>query len=263
MSVIDFHAHAFPDAVAANAVPALEKLGDIKAVLDGTLGALRQSMDKADVERTVVASIATRPDHFDNIFAWSKSIADDRIVPFPSVHPEHPDVIEQIHRIADAGFRGVKMHPQYQNFVMTADIMTPIYRVLEETQLLLLLHTGFDPAYPRDRVADPQKTLQVHQEFPKLRLITSHFFAWDDWEEADKYLLGKPIYTDLSWSIGFMPPEIARKRILAHPKEYLLFGTDSPWADQKESIDFIRSLDLGVDYEEHLFYENAQHLLQS
>ncbi|NOQ45429.1 MAG: hypothetical protein GQ559_01950 [Desulfobulbaceae bacterium] len=48
---IDFHTHAFPDTVAAMAIPALERKGNVKAYRDGTVDGLLFSMDQADIER--------------------------------------------------------------------------------------------------------------------------------------------------------------------------------------------------------------------
>ncbi|HEB69046.1 MAG TPA: amidohydrolase, partial [Desulfobulbus sp.] len=41
---IDFHTHAFPDQIAATAIPALEKKGNVKAYLNGTVTDLLKSM---------------------------------------------------------------------------------------------------------------------------------------------------------------------------------------------------------------------------
>ena len=63
-SVIDFHAHAFPDFLAARAVSHLEAMGYTSAFLDGTVAALIASMDKAAISRSVICSIATEPRQF-------------------------------------------------------------------------------------------------------------------------------------------------------------------------------------------------------
>jgi len=50
--IIDFHAHAFPDALAPRAMKKLlEEAPDVRAYLDGTIGALLGSMDKAGAVR--------------------------------------------------------------------------------------------------------------------------------------------------------------------------------------------------------------------
>ena len=50
MRIIDFHAHAFPDALAERAMPALEAEGDIRAALDGKVSSLLRSMDAAGID---------------------------------------------------------------------------------------------------------------------------------------------------------------------------------------------------------------------
>jgi len=111
---IDFHTHAFPDRMAPAAIASLEKAGNIKAYLDGTVGGLLASMDRGGIDQSVLCLIATRPEHFTSIFEWSKAIRSERIMPFPSLHPADPQLLEHLQMIHDAGFKGVKMHPYYQ-----------------------------------------------------------------------------------------------------------------------------------------------------
>ena len=259
--IIDIHTHAFPDELAARAVPFLEEEGDVQARIDGTISSLIKSMDAAGITASVVASIATKPGHFRSILDWSISIASDRIFPFPSVHPQDPEVVEHLREIDDVGCRGVKLHPYYQNFAVDDPVMFPMYRVLEERGLVLLLHTGFDIAYEHFRIADPVRTCRVIGEFPDLKLVTTHFGAWYDWEEAERYLLGKPIYMDGSYSVDQMGIELARRFITSHPIEYVLFGSDSPWGDQAEGIEEIRRMDLPRADEEAVLGGNARRLL--
>ncbi|MDT8335968.1 MAG: amidohydrolase, partial [Desulfurivibrionaceae bacterium] len=95
-AIIDFHAHAFPDKVAATAVPALAAKGKVTPCLDGTIASLLASMAGSGVDKSVLCSIATRPGQFDSILAWSKEIRSERIIPFPSFHPENPKALENI-----------------------------------------------------------------------------------------------------------------------------------------------------------------------
>lgn len=261
MRIIDIHTHAFPDALAERAMPALEEEGDIKAALDGKLSSLLASMDAAGIERSVVASIATRPEQFDSILKWSKEIASDRIIPFTSVHPADPNAAERIHHTADAGLKGVKFHPYYQEFYLEEPRMNPIYQALQDRALIALVHTGFDLAFERVRRADPVRILDVVKRFPDLKFVATHMGAWEDYDEVERHMSGKPIYTDISFSIQDLPIERARSLVLGYRREYVLFGTDSPWAGQKETVDFVRSLELGPDWEQSIFFDNAARLL--
>ncbi len=93
-AAIDVHTHAFPDRLAARAIAALEAgAPSCRAFLDGRLASLVASMDRAGIETSVVASIATKPEQFPAILAWSREIASPRIVPFASVHPDDPQAV--------------------------------------------------------------------------------------------------------------------------------------------------------------------------
>jgi uncharacterized protein len=261
MKIIDFHTHAFPDALAARAMPHLEHEGNTKAALDGKISSLLNSMDAAGIGRSVVCSIATKPVQFDGIMTWSKAIASERLLPFPSVHPDDAEAVERVRAIHAAGFKGIKLHPYYQSFDLDEERVFPIYAEADWLNLAILMHTGFDLAYPRDCKADPVRTANVVRQFPHLKFVTTHLGAWEDWDEVRKHLLGKPVYMDISYSIDDMGRGAAREFMLAHPAEYLVFGTDSPWADQKEAIDILRALKLGAEREELILFRNAQRLL--
>src|SRR5450759_3600527 len=101
--IIDFHTHAFPDEVAGGAIRALEKSG-VTAPLDGRVSSLLTSMDRLGVEKSILCSIATKPAQFAPILNWSKKIRSERIIPFPSLHPDDPDFAAHIRQIQDAGF---------------------------------------------------------------------------------------------------------------------------------------------------------------
>lgn len=261
-NVIDFHTHAFPDALAERAVTALEaQPGNAKAVLDGTLGALERSMDAAGIATSVVACIATKPEQFPSILKWCTSIASDRFVPFPSVHPFDPEAPSRIDAVREAGLKGIKLHPYYQGFEMDDPRLVPIYERLQDSGLLHLSHTGFDTAFPRIRKCDAERVLRLLDRFPRLRLVTSHMGGWQDWGESRKHLVGRPIYMEISYSLEFLSDDEAREILLGHPKEYLLFGTDSPWSDQSKAVERVRSLGLGAEREAALFHDNAARLL--
>jgi hypothetical protein len=261
--IVDFHAHAFPDALADRAVGHLEHEGGIRAFLDGKVASLLASMDESGIETSVICSIATKPEQFDPILKWSLQIASPRIVPLASIHPKGPDPIGQARRVAEAGLRGIKLHPYYQDFDLDDDALFPFYRVLEELGLIVVCHTGFDFAFPRDRRGDPIRIVRVLDRVPGLKLVTTHMGAWDDWDEVEKHLLGKPITTDVSLSLELLGFARAREMILAHPPDRIIFGTDSPWGGQAETLRQVHALELDQEREELLLWKNARRLLGS
>ncbi len=260
--IIDFHTHAFPDALATRAMKALlQEAPGIQAYLDGTLGSLLGSMDRAGIDRSVVCCIATKIEQFDPIFGWCRQIRSDRVIPFPSVHPADPKRIERIDRIADEGFLGVKLHPFYQDFYAAEDSMAEYYQRVSERGLLLVVHTGFDIAFPRQRRADPRTMREIGERFPELKLVVTHLGAWQQWDEVRQYLLGRPVYMEISMAMEDLGPAISRQMLMAHPAEYLLFGTDSPWTDQATTLAQLRALDLAEPRLSRMLYRNAHELL--
>jgi len=260
--VVDFHTHAFPDALAERAIPQLEAEAEgAKAHLDGKISSLLESMDRAGIAISVVASIATKPSQWESILRWSRGIASERIVPFASVHPDDPDALEHVDRMAEAGIPGVKLHPYYQEFDVDERRLYPLYARLQRNGLILLCHTGFDIAFERVRRADPVRIAAVRRDFPGLKLVASHLGAWEDWDEVERHLLGSDVYMDISYSFPYMPREKAHGFLTGHPATRLLFGSDSPWADQRETLQAV--LDMGLDNGrlEALLHGNAARLL--
>ena len=266
--IIDFHTHAFPDALADKAMVQLHSelhcelygQAEFSSFLDGRIGSLLASMDKAGIETSVLCCIATRPKQFEQILLWCKEIRSNRIIPFPSVHPDDPEAVEKIMRIAQEGFKGVKFHPYYQQFDIDSPKMNLIYEVLTTHNLITVMHTGFDIAFERFDRAGPKRILNVINRFPGLKFITTHMGAWYDWDEVERLLLGKPVYMEVSVSRQLLGDRF-RKMLLNHPQDYILFGTDSPWSDQSSEIQAIEQLNLPETIKAKLFYENARKLI--
>jgi len=261
--IIDFHAHAFPDALAPRAMKVLlEEAPEAQAWLSGTVADLLQSMDRVGIEKSVVCCIATKPDQFEPIFRWCTRIRSERLIPFPSVHPADPACLERIRRIAVEGFRGIKLHPFYQDFFADEERMWRFYEETSRHDLLLVMHTGYDIAFPRIRRADPEKLLRIKEAFPTLEFITTHLGAWRQWDEVCEYLIGREIYMEISFGLDELPPEQAREMILAHPEGYILFGTDSPWTDQAQTLTLLKNLNLPEPRLKRILSSNAASLLR-
>ena len=259
--IVDFHTHAFPDQIAASAIASLEHEGGIKAWLDGTVADLLRSMDRSGIETSVLCSIATRPSHFQPILDWSRMVRSERIIPLPSLHPDDSQLLEHLRIIHAEGFPGIKMHAYYQDCAIDDPRLSDLYAMLAELGMLLVIHAGYDIAYPRIRLADPARILDVCRQFPDLKLIATHLGGWDEWEDVETLLVGKPVFMELSFALNELAPARLRRILLAHPADFLLFGTDAPWTDQADSLDLLRRLDLPEALVERITVTNARRLL--
>lgn len=259
--IIDFHTHAFPDTVAVKAIPTLEKVGNISAHTKGTVDALLESMDNAGIEKSVICSIATRPEQFESILKWSHAVKSSRIIPLPSIHPDDPDCVKHVYRIKEEGFAGIKMHPYYQNYFLADTSLTPFYEALSDSGLLLVAHCGFDIGFPRTRCADPAQILKLIKNFPTLRFVATHFGGWKLWDEVEEMLIGKEIFMEISFALKYLSKEQISRMIKQHPREYLLFGSDSPWDNQSICLQALSRLSLETELFTAITGNNAQKLL--
>jgi len=260
--IIDFHTHAFSDDLAPKAMKALvEHHPEIPYFLDGTIFSLLKSMDAVGIEKSVICSIATKPKQFQPILDWSKLIQSYRIIPLASVHPADPDRDEHIKQIKQSGLKGLKMHPYYQDFYLDDDSMSGFYEQVCRHDLLLVMHTGFDIAFEHIDRAGPGRIVNVMKKFPQLKLITTHFGAWQHWDKVESEMIGKNIYMEISFALDYLEPAKAKKLFESHPSDYILFGTDSPWRDQKETLNLLVNLNLDEGLMKKILYQNADRLL--
>ena len=260
-TLIDVHAHAFPDALAVRAMAHLEAEGDIRGCHDGTVAGLLCRMDEAGVERSVICSIATKPSQFEPILQWSLAVAGSRLVPLASVHPDDPDVVAHLGSIRDAGLRGIKLHPYYQDFALDEERLAPIWSTCAELGLLVVPHCGQDIAFAADDRAAPERLRRVLDTWPELQLVATHLGGWRLWDEAEQYLIGRPVYLETSMTHRWGDAEQLARLVRAHPPEYLLFGSDSPWGTPADDVAWLRSLGLGDERETLLLGGNAARLL--
>ena len=261
--VLDVHAHAFPDDVAARAVAKLEAACPIRTVAEATVSSLLRSMDAAGVTRSVVCAIATKPDQAEGILSWCDAIRSDRVVPFPSVHPATPYVERWIERIVAEGFRGIKLHAMYQEFVVDDPSMDRIYAAAEDLGLAIEFHAGRDFGFPPDDDrASPARMVHLAERYGGLRMICSHMGGWRMWDESESRLIGKAdVYVETSFSLDELGADRAMDMIRRHGVDRVLFGTDWPWARQDESIDQLSRLPLDDVERERILWGNATELL--
>jgi len=263
MKIIDFHTHAFPDAVADRAIASLQVHADghTRAHLDGRVDSLIASMDAAGIDRSVICTIATKPEQFDGILRWCLSIRGERIVPLASIHPLANDVAAQVARVAEAGLAGIKLHPMYQHFVTDDPRLDRLYAAAAAAGLIVVLHCGVDFSAPGSDQAHPRRVAAVLEGHPGLTLVATHLGGWKAWDAVRRHLLGREVWMETSFSLGWMGDEEALAIIRAHGVERCCFGTDSPWAEQGEQVERFKRLPLTPAEQAAIFADNAERLL--
>jgi len=261
--IIDFHTHAFPGKIAEKAVAKLSfDAGGLEPQTDGTVPSLKEQMRMDGVDVSVVHSIATNPAQQkkvnDNAMEMDK---DDAIVAFGSVHPDAPDALEELERIAQAGLKGVKLHPEYQNFYADEEKMKPIYRKISSLGLITLFHAGQDYGFPPPYHCMPRHLLGA-LKWLDTPVVAAHWGGFGCAEEVVEKLCGENIWFDLSFGYSSMPKCMAQTIVEKHGVDRLLFGSDMPWHRPAWELKLLRSLELPEADMEKILWRNAKKLLK-
>lgn len=264
MRIIDVHTHAFPDSLANKAISGLVKFsGPYQPFTDGTISGLLSSMDKAGISASFILNIATKPAQAESIRKWCLKIKSERIFPLGSVHPFSENAVKEVESFYNSGIKGIKLHPMYQNFAINDKRVFPVYETIGKLNMFVIIHAGYDLAFPTNENSSIDKINDVLTNFPKLRLVAAHFGGWKKWREVYSSLCGKNIYFDTSF-IREVPPELRKKIFMSHDRNKFLFGTDCPWDNQKFVVDFINNVpEIDSEFKEYVFYKNADNLMNS
>lgn len=263
IKVIDFHTHIFTDAIADRARASLIEgaRGLYYPVHDMTLAGLIGFMDNAGVDKSVVLPVLTKQTQIYKTDEWAAQIESDRIIPFAGVYPTEEHYKEDIDFVCSLGFKGIKLHCEYQHFTVDEPRMLKFYDYAFNKGLIIVQHGGFDPAFPAPFKSSPQMFRNVWDAMQGGTMIAAHFGGHGQWDDVEKYLVGTGIYLDTSMGSKYYDKEQFLRIVRAHGADKILFATDSPWSDAAEELDFMRGLSLSDDEKTAILSGNAIRLL--
>ena len=278
--IIDMHTHTFPDKIAAKAVGKLAGLSQTVPFSDGTVSGLRRNAQKAGIALSVVLPVATSPEqvvHINN-FAIAQNLEEKKILSFGTMHPDFDGYREELARIAEAGLKGIKIHPYYHEKAMEHLSYMRILDRTAELGLIVVTHAGYDVGFPGRHDCTVPMLRRVMLTVPGVTLVAAHMGGWKEWDQVPDLLADTGIYLDTSFSTGYIHPLEESSRwspedrqmldaeafaaiVQAFPAGHVLFGTDSPWTDPSESIAFIRDAPLSTETKEDILGKAAERLL--
>lgn len=99
--VIDFHAHFYPEKVAAKALAVCA--ARIPAWSDGTRSGLEASMREAGIDLAVGLTVVNAPGNSTNINAWAVRENRRPLIMTGGIHPDEPEPLRTIETVAAAG----------------------------------------------------------------------------------------------------------------------------------------------------------------
>ncbi len=259
--IIDFHTHAFPDKIAMGAIETLAAKAHIPAYTNGTVSDTDKKMKEWNVDKRVMLSIATNPGQQRNVNNFAIETNSDSVIAFGSVHPDAPDALVELERIKSAGLKGVKFHPEYQNFYIDDKKMFPLYDACRSLGLVMVFHAGMDLGFAGSLKAPPHRSKNVIKSFPGAKIVFAHMGGASMSDEVLDELAGMDCLFDTAFSIYDLKKETAEKIISKHGAEKILFGSDCPWERSCDSLEYVDSLAISADKKELIYSKNAIRLL--
>ena len=253
------HAHIFPpEAAQGRGIPELKSL-----------------MDSLGIDKAVC--FACFPDRFEESLLpgtsndWlANAIKNEpNLYGFGVIDFNRRDLEAQVEHIYDLGFKGIKLHPAYQEFNLMGDEARRIYRKAQELNLFLSFHTGIH----WHRISDYNTLLydEIAWHYPTLRFSMEHIGGYAFFREALAVLANnsrseKPHvfagWTSIDYPDGGKIPgnwTISDEQLLALLNmigcETSMFGLDFPYARENRlgpAIDRIINLPIS---------ENAKHAI--
>ena len=238
--IIDFHTHIFPEKIAARTLDFLKDICQTEPDTDGTAKDLIRSAKEAGVDLSVSLPAVTKPSQVDSINRFACEFQEGPILSFGGIHPECENYKEILKGIRDAGLKGIKLHPDYQDTYFNDIRYKRIVSCASELGLIVSVHAGLDPKCPEDIHCTPKMAC---------------------WDEVEDLLAGENVYLDTAVVLGVVPEEQLVRIVRKHGADKILFGTDSPWAGQKEFVRYLSACSLSEQEKKMIFSENACRLL--
>jgi predicted TIM-barrel fold metal-dependent hydrolase len=172
--------------------------------------------------------------------------------------------------------KGLKLFPGHDPYNAADERCLPFYELLQKLGCPVVIHTGkvsSNPEIPDPmEYNDPKYIVEIAKKFPDLKVIIAHYY-WPKIKYC--YEITKEIsniYFEISGCADDevikasggreKMADILRKTISDRPDK-VIFGTDWPLCDSKtesgfkKHIGLVKSLALGEDIEQLIFWENA------
>lgn len=296
--IIDFHTHIWPDALAPRAISSLSDTagGIFTPVTDGTAQGLLSYMSSVGIDVSVVQPVITKEKQAFSTNEWAATLSatrmpdpqalkaphassadtafksSPRLIAFGAVWPHSETWREQVDQAASLGLKGIKFHPEYQQFTVDDEKYFEMYDYILSKGMHILFHAGYDPGYPPPYHSSPAQFAHIIRALTPVKaddasishaasesattaqqasgkrgsIILAHLGSSRMWDAVESEIAGLNCYIDTSMGFFDYGKEqflrIARK----HGTDRLLFATDSPWSNAADEIKALRSLAEGT-----------------
>ena len=244
---------------------------------EATEKALTASMAQAGIDLCINLPCNTNPATVGQINRLSarRNSRQKKIFSIGCIHPDCPDVKAELALAARLGLKAVKIHPYFQNHDFDDPAYLHLMEAAGELGLIVVAHTGTDLGYPGLYRCTTPMIANVLKSLRGVKLVLAHMGGCSNWEDILEVVADSDVMLDCAYSLGCtldmegkpmagMPSLLTAEQFMTMEKvlgpERILFGTDSPWMDQRHTLDLFLALPLSPEAQARILYQNALEL---
>ena len=264
--IIDFHTHVFPDKIAQKTVDFLAEKGGTQPHYNATVLGLENAIDTAGVDLAVCLPVVTKPSQFDSILNFAISLNEKyqgkKLLSFAGIHPLCDDIEGKLQAVKNAGIKGVKIHPDYQETFIDDDNYIKILETAKKLDLIVVTHSGIDCGYRECTVmCSPERVKKVIEKVGHSKFVLAHMGAAEMVDEFLELVAGLDVYIDTAYVLKYLTKEEFTAILNKHGEDKILFATDAPWSDAEGDLKILRSFVTDKAVLDKILYKNAVELL--
>ncbi len=262
--IIDFHTHIFPNKIAMLAYETLcknAKSAGYEPIHNLTKTALLEKMDEYKVDLSVVCPVATKPTQSEKNLIWGKEEESERLCFLAGLFPDAESWKKNVDTAISLGYKGIKLHPEYQNFILYSEEMLPLYDYAFSKGLFILFHAGYDPVGTEPFKSNPEMFRKLADKFKGAKIVVAHFGGHAQWDAVEDCLAGSDVYLDTSMGFKYFSEKQFLNILAKHGEDKILFGSDSPWSNTGDEIECLKAMPISDEAKEKIFNKNAKKLL--
>ena len=159
------------------------------------------------------------------------------------------------------GFKGIKLHLDYQNvFLLSKEVINLLIKA-EELELYTVFHAGLDMGMPKPPHAEPKDIKSALSYVSGKYIIAAHLGGFAMWDDVEKYLVGSDVKFDTSCLSKYISLKQFKRIVLNHGSDKILFGTDMPWDSVKDTLSLLYNADFSQSDVDNILYKNALKIL--
>lgn len=257
--IIDSHVH-------------ISLYNDNATSLPGAFEFLLKTMKKNGIEYAIV--IPDNIEGSDNIADLDRAISliGDRknffLLGSPQIIQRGSSELEKYRLLLESGkIKGLKFFPGHDPYYPTDPRCFPYYGLCASLGAPVLFHTGKNSGDSEcAKWNDPKYIIEVAKKFPQLKVVITHYY-WPKMDYCYEITKGiNNIYFELaavadeeavSESGGLEKVKEILRKTVSDRSDQVIFGTDWPMCKTEDHIKLVRSLGLGSDIEDKIFYKNS------